>query len=161
MDLARGTLTVYAEIVTLGYTALARLQQARGNFQGALATLSAFAELADQRHFVPRLLAWAAAVQAELELAHGNLEAAVRWVEESGISASDEEKSYPREREYLSLARWHCPEALQCWFGSCTMLSATHAEEASSRYLYCKPLPCRHRDGRSRRWLFFSECWPG
>ena len=82
MDLARGTLTVYAEIVTLGYTALARLQQARGNFQGALATLSAFAELADQRHFVPRLLAWAAAVQAELELAHGNLEAAVRWVEE-------------------------------------------------------------------------------
>src|SRR5205085_2462403 len=46
------------------------------------------------------------------------------------------------------------------WFGSCTMLSATHAEEASSRYLYCKPLPCRHRDGRSRRWLFFSERWP-
>ncbi len=53
MDLARGTLTVYAEIVTLGYTALARLQEARGNFQGALATLSAFAELADRRHFVP------------------------------------------------------------------------------------------------------------
>jgi ATP/maltotriose-dependent transcriptional regulator MalT len=57
MNLARGTLTVYAEIVTLGYTALARLQQACGNFRGALATLSAFAELADQRHFVPRLLA--------------------------------------------------------------------------------------------------------
>jgi ATP/maltotriose-dependent transcriptional regulator MalT len=107
MDLARGTLTVYAEIVTLGYTALARLQQARGNFQGALATLSAFAELADQRHFVPRLLARAAAVQAELELAHGNLEAALRWVEVNGLSASasDEEMSYPREREYLSLAR--------------------------------------------------------
>jgi len=31
--------------------------------------------------------------------------AAVRWVEESGLSASDEEMSYPREREYLSLAR--------------------------------------------------------
>src|SRR5438105_4819510 len=62
-----------------------------------------------------------------------------------------------------SISAWHgahCPEALQCWFGSCTMLSATHAEEASSRYLYCKPLPCRHRDGRSRRWLFFSERWP-
>jgi ATP/maltotriose-dependent transcriptional regulator MalT len=105
MDLARGTLTVYADIVTLGYTALARLQQARGNFQGALATLSSFAELAYQRHFVPRLLARAAAVQAELEVANGNLEAALRWVEESDLSASDEEISYPREREYLSLAR--------------------------------------------------------
>jgi LuxR family maltose regulon positive regulatory protein len=105
MDLVRGTLTVYAEIVTLGYTALARLQQARGNFQGALATLQAFTELAHQRHFVPRLLARGAAVQAQIEVAHGNVAAAVRWVEESGLSASDEEMSYPREREYLSLAR--------------------------------------------------------
>jgi LuxR family maltose regulon positive regulatory protein len=105
MDLVRGTLTVYAEIVTLGYTALARLQQARGNFQGALATLQAFTELAHQRHFVPRLLARGAAVQAQIEVAQGNVAAAVRWVEESGLSASDEEMSYPREREYLSLAR--------------------------------------------------------
>ena len=105
MDLARGTLTVYVEIVTLGYTALARLQEARGNFQGALETLSAFAELADQRHFVPRLLARGAAVQAQIAVAHGHLEAAVRWVEENGLSASDEEMRYPREREYLSLAR--------------------------------------------------------
>ena len=44
-------------------------------------------------------------MQAEVELANGNLEAALRWVEESGLSASDEEMSYPREREYLSLAR--------------------------------------------------------
>jgi LuxR family maltose regulon positive regulatory protein len=104
MDLARGTLTVYAEIVTLGYTALTRLQQARGNFQGALATLSAFAELAHQRHFVPRLLARGAAVQAQLELAQGNLAAAIRWAERSGLSIEDE-LSYPREPEYLALAR--------------------------------------------------------
>lgn len=105
MDLAGGTLTVYAEIVTLGYTALARLQEARGNLQGALATLSSFAELAYQRHFVPRLLARGAAVQAQLELAHGYLAAAVRWMEESGLSASDEEMSYAREQEYLTLVR--------------------------------------------------------
>jgi LuxR family maltose regulon positive regulatory protein len=105
MELAGGTLTVYAEIVTLGYTARARLQQAQGNFQGALATLSAFAELADQRHFVPHLLARTAAVQAELEVAYGNLAAAVRWLKESGLSVDDEELGYPREREYLSLAR--------------------------------------------------------
>ena len=105
MDLAGGTLTVYAEIVTLGYTALARLQQARGNLQGALATLSAFAELAHQRHYVPRLLARGAAVWAQLELAHGHLAKALRWMEESGLSASDGETSYAREREYLTLAR--------------------------------------------------------
>jgi LuxR family transcriptional regulator, maltose regulon positive regulatory protein len=105
MDLAGGTLTVYAEIVILGYTALARLQEARGNFQGALATLSAFAELALQRHFVPRLLARGAAVQAQLEIAHGHLAAAVRWMEDSGLSASDEEMSYAREPEYLTLVR--------------------------------------------------------
>jgi LuxR family maltose regulon positive regulatory protein len=105
MDLAGGTLTVYAEIVTLGYTALARLQEARGNFQGALATLSAFAELAEQRHFVPRLRTRGAAVRAQLELAHGHLAAAVRWMEESGLSASDGEMNYAREPEYLTLVR--------------------------------------------------------
>jgi LuxR family maltose regulon positive regulatory protein len=105
MDLTRGTLTVYAEIVTLGYTARARLQQAQGNFQGALATLSAFADLAHQRHFVPRLRARGAAVRAQLELAHSHLAAAVRWMEESGLSASDEEMSYAHEPEYLTLAR--------------------------------------------------------
>jgi LuxR family transcriptional regulator, maltose regulon positive regulatory protein len=110
MDLAGGTLTVYAEIVTLGYIALARLQEARGNFQGALVTLSAFAELAHQRRFVPRLLARGAAVQAQLELAHGHLTAAVRWMEESGLSASDEAMSYAREPEYLTLVRVYIAE---------------------------------------------------
>src|SRR5438876_8598664 len=98
MELVRGTLTVYAEIVTLGYTAFARLLQARGNYQGTLATLQAFTELAHQRQFVPRLLDRGAAVQAQIGVAQGNVAAAVRWVEESGLSASDEEMSYPRER---------------------------------------------------------------
>jgi LuxR family maltose regulon positive regulatory protein len=44
-------------------------------------------------------------VEAAVALAHGHLAAAVRWMEESGLSASDEEMSYAREREYLSLAR--------------------------------------------------------
>ena len=70
-----------------------------------MATLHAFTELAHQRHLAQHLLAQAAAVQAQVEVAHGNLAAAVRWVEGSGLSVNDEELSYPREREYLSLAR--------------------------------------------------------
>jgi tetratricopeptide (TPR) repeat protein len=38
MNLIRGTSTVYAYVVILGYTALTRLKQAQGNFQGALTT---------------------------------------------------------------------------------------------------------------------------
>jgi LuxR family maltose regulon positive regulatory protein len=50
-------------------------------------------------------VAQAAAVRAQVEVAQGNLAAAVRWVEESGLSVIDEELRYPYERTYLSLAR--------------------------------------------------------
>jgi LuxR family maltose regulon positive regulatory protein len=105
MDLSRGTLTVYAITVTLGYMSLARLQQARGNFQEALATLHTFEELAQQRHFIPRLVAQGAAVQAQVEIAYGNLAGAVRWADASDLSATDDDLPYPREGEYLALAR--------------------------------------------------------
>jgi len=46
-----------------------------------------------------------------VEIAHGNLAAAVRWIEECGLSASDEEVSYLREGEYLVLARVRIAQA--------------------------------------------------
>ena len=45
------------------------------------------------------------AVRAQLELAQGNLEAAIRWADSSGLSAEDDDLSYPRERAYLALVR--------------------------------------------------------
>jgi LuxR family maltose regulon positive regulatory protein len=111
MDLSRGTLTVYAITVTLGYMSLARLQQARGNFQEAMATLHAFEVLAQQRHFIPRLVAQGAAVQAQVEIAYGNLAAAVRWADASDLSATDDDLPYPREGEYLALARVRIAQA--------------------------------------------------
>jgi len=104
MELVKGTLTVDATVVTLGYRALARVQQARGDYSGALATLDAFAQVASLRHFVPHLVAHGLAVQAQVELAQGNLASAIRWANESGLSVGDD-LSYPREREYLTLAR--------------------------------------------------------
>ncbi|HEX6554322.1 MAG TPA: LuxR C-terminal-related transcriptional regulator [Ktedonobacteraceae bacterium] len=105
MDLIRGTLTVFADEVTLGYLALARLQQARGEYRQALATLDAFMDLAQERHFVPHLLARGRAVRAQVELAQDNLAAALRWADGSGLSLADEDLSYPREQEYLALVR--------------------------------------------------------
>ncbi len=105
LDLVQGTLTVFADEVTLGYIALARLQQARGEYSRALATLDAFTNLAHLRHFVPQLLARGGAVRAQVELAQANLAAALRWADGSGLSLADEDLSYPREQEYLALAR--------------------------------------------------------
>ena len=104
MDLDRGALTAEAEMITRGYLALARLQQACGQSTQARETLDAFARLCRQHGFAPVLLARGAAVGAQIELAQGNLAAAISWAETSGVLAWDE-LSYPREQEYLTLAR--------------------------------------------------------
>ncbi len=98
-------------VVTRGYIALARLEQARGNTYEALATLDALAQLAEQRHFPPHLVAQVAAARAQLELAQGNLAAAIRWVDSSGLSTGDDDLRYPREGEYLILARVRIAQA--------------------------------------------------
>jgi len=104
MELDRGAVTAEAEMIMRGYLALARLQQACGQSTRALQTLDAFARLCQQRGFVPALLARGAAVRAQLALAQGDLATAIRWAETNGLSAGDE-LSYPREQEYLILAR--------------------------------------------------------
>ena len=105
VDLVRGTLTVDAEAATRGYMALARLQQARGESISAFEALDQFVQMARQCGFVPLLLSHGAAVRAQLELAQGKLVAALAWASESGLSTHDDNPSYPREREYLSLVR--------------------------------------------------------
>jgi len=104
MDLDKGALTAEAEMITRGYLALACLQQAHGERIQALETLDVFSRLCRQRGFAPALLARGVAVGARIELAQGNLAAAMRWAETSGLSARDD-LSYPREQEYLTLAR--------------------------------------------------------
>jgi LuxR family maltose regulon positive regulatory protein len=104
MDLDRGTMTAEAEMITRGYLALARLQQACGQSTRALQTLDAFARLCRQRGFAPALGARGAAVRAQMELAQGNLAAALYWAQTSGLSPTAA-PSYTHEREYLSLVR--------------------------------------------------------
>jgi LuxR family maltose regulon positive regulatory protein len=105
MALVNEKLTVEPFMASLGYPALAHLQQVRGNFRAALATLDGLEHLAEQRHFGPQLVAQIAAIRVHLELAQGNLSAATRWAEASGLSTEDDDLPYPREGEYLALAR--------------------------------------------------------
>jgi LuxR family transcriptional regulator, maltose regulon positive regulatory protein len=104
LDLVRGTLIVDADVVLLGYVALARLLQARGDSDGAITALKTFAQLGRERNYLPLLIARGAAAQAQLALAQGTLQAAISWAEGCGLRP-DDELSFPREAEYLTLAR--------------------------------------------------------
>jgi LuxR family transcriptional regulator, maltose regulon positive regulatory protein len=104
MELVGGTESVYADEVMFSYLAQSRLYQARGEYSRACAVLDSFMQQADVHHFAPRLKTCVAAVRAHIELTQGNLTTALHWANTCALSANDE-LSYPREREYLTLAR--------------------------------------------------------
>lgn len=105
MEMIGDTLTVEPYVGIVGYAILARLRQARGDASGAMSTLDAFVHLAKARRFAPQWSASMKAVRAQLELAQGQLAAAIDWADTSGLSTDDSDLSYPREPEYLTLAR--------------------------------------------------------
>jgi LuxR family maltose regulon positive regulatory protein len=104
MELVQGTLTVDADVVLMGYLSLACIKQALGDGDGALATLDDFVQLARRQNFSASLVAQAAAARARVQLAQGDLAAAIRWAEEIGLRP-DDEPTYPQEGEYLTLVR--------------------------------------------------------
>ncbi len=104
MDRVREILTVDAHVVWRGYLAQARLAQVTGNGSAALATLEQFEQLAHERSYAPALVARAAAARARLWLMQGNHAAAMGWMERSGLDV-DDAVSFPRESEYMTLAR--------------------------------------------------------
>jgi ATP/maltotriose-dependent transcriptional regulator MalT len=105
IDLVKSALTADAEMIMRGYLALARLQQARGRSTQALETLDTFIQVAHQSGFASLMIAQGAAARTQMELAQGNVSAAIGWGTRSGILPDDESLSYLHEREYLTLAR--------------------------------------------------------
>jgi LuxR family maltose regulon positive regulatory protein len=103
-DLVAGALMVDADVVTNGYLSLARVRQARGRHAEAIATVEDFSNLARRRGFFPLLVARGEATRARLALIQDDLPSAVRWAEASGLG-TDDEPDYPREEQYLTLAR--------------------------------------------------------
>jgi LuxR family maltose regulon positive regulatory protein len=103
-ELVRGWLLAEADAVSQGYIALARLQQARGEGNAALATLQEFEKLAHERNFADHLFAYVAAARAHLSLMQGDLQSSVHWANTSDLRL-DDQLSCPRGLEYLTLAR--------------------------------------------------------
>jgi len=86
-----------------GYALLERVKQAEGDLDGALAIneqAQQLAHLHDNRRELPLLKAY----QARLWLMQGNLEAALDWARESGLSTADP-PSYEHETEHMALAQ--------------------------------------------------------
>ena len=94
---------VYSPPLATGLATLAWIRQANGDPGGALDAIGQ-AELVGPGPDVTGLLNPAPAQRARLLLAQGDLAAAVRWAEQRGLGA-DDEPGYPREPEYLVLAR--------------------------------------------------------
>ena len=86
-----------------GLVTLAWIRQARGDPGGALEAMGE-AERAAVGPGVTGLLNPVPAQRARLLLAQGDVAAAARWTAERGLGP-DDEPSYPREPEYLVLAR--------------------------------------------------------
>jgi ATP/maltotriose-dependent transcriptional regulator MalT len=86
-----------------GLAILAWIRQGQGDRVGALAAIRE-AERVELSPAIVGLLNPLPAVRARLALADGEVADAARWVRASGLAAEDE-PSYPREHEYLVLAR--------------------------------------------------------
>jgi ATP/maltotriose-dependent transcriptional regulator MalT len=80
------------------------VQQARGHGEAALLTLDAFVQLARERQLFQMLIEQVGALRARLQLLQGDLPAAMRWLDKSGLSP-DDEPYFPREAAELTLAR--------------------------------------------------------
>jgi LuxR family transcriptional regulator, maltose regulon positive regulatory protein len=93
----------YGLQLVAGLATLARIRQAQGDPAGALEAI-AEAERVGLSPTMVALLNPAPATRARLALARGEVAEAARWVRQRGLGPADE-PSYPREREYLVLAR--------------------------------------------------------
>ena len=93
----------YTQPLATGLATLAWIRQAQGDPVGAREAMGE-AERVAPSPAVADLFNPVPAQRARLLLAHGDIAAATRWTEERGLGV-DDETMYPREREYLVLAR--------------------------------------------------------
>ena len=93
----------YSLQLVAGLATLARIRQAQGDPAGALEAI-AEAERVQLSPTVVALFNPVPALRARLALARGEVAEAARWVQDRGLGPGDQ-PSYPREREYLVLAR--------------------------------------------------------
>jgi LuxR family transcriptional regulator, maltose regulon positive regulatory protein len=110
LELAQGRITVDADVITAGYIAMARLQQAQADPSGALQTVRQFLEIARERDIAEHLIVRGRTAQALLALQQGTLDRAVGWADRGNLRPEDT-LVYLREWEYLVLARVRIAQA--------------------------------------------------
>jgi LuxR family maltose regulon positive regulatory protein len=101
--IARCRQLTYTQPLATGLAILAWIRQAQGDRAGALDAMEEAGRV-ELSPGVAHLFNPVPALWARLLLAQGEVAAAARWVRVRGLAAEDE-PSYPREREYLVLAR--------------------------------------------------------
>jgi LuxR family maltose regulon positive regulatory protein len=96
----------HPRITIIGHIWLAWLHQTQGDVTGSQEAIQAALQL-DQQYEGSRFwpLPPAACIQARLWIAQGNLAAASRWAQASGLNPADPPTTYLYEVEYLTLAR--------------------------------------------------------
>ncbi|TAK31117.1 MAG: helix-turn-helix transcriptional regulator [Chloroflexota bacterium] len=90
-------------LLLAGHSITARVKQAQGDIDGALEAMEEAEQLARTNN-VTQELAKIDAYRVRLWLKHGNIEAALRWAETSGLGV-DDDLSYSHETGHLTLAR--------------------------------------------------------
>jgi len=90
----------YTSPLAAGLAVLARIRQADGDPAGALEAIDEVSQL----ELSPQVIALLSPVRARLLLAQGDVLPAAEWAEAAGLRPADE-PDYPREPEYLMLAR--------------------------------------------------------
>jgi len=93
----------FTQPLATGLAMLARIRQAQGDAAGAMDAIGQ-AERVELSPQVTPLLNPVPAWRAQLMLAHGEVAAVAQWASGRELTA-DDEPNYPREREYLVLAR--------------------------------------------------------
>jgi LuxR family maltose regulon positive regulatory protein len=93
-----------ADVLSDAYVALARLRLAQGDPGSALETMQKAAQLAQRTKVDPWIACWLDDCRLRVWLSAGNLAAAVRWAEESGLRV-DGELSFLHDLEHINLAR--------------------------------------------------------
>jgi LuxR family transcriptional regulator, maltose regulon positive regulatory protein len=101
--IARCRQLTYTQSLATGLATLAWIRQANGDRAGAIQAIEEAERVAPDLGMTS-LLNPVPALRARLLLAHGDIAATVHWTQQRGLSAGDD-PSYPREPEYLVLAR--------------------------------------------------------
>jgi LuxR family transcriptional regulator, maltose regulon positive regulatory protein len=118
---------VYTPLLAIGLALLAWIKQAEGDLAGALDSMGEAERLAPDPA-IASLLNPVPAERTRLLLAQGDVVAADRWVRERDLGAEDE-PDYPREGEYLVLARLLLAQDLPG--RALTLLERLHAAAAA------------------------------